>query len=70
MLLPEAIDRVQNNVTLQALDRGWFLVTRFAFVGVLDLFDQKLCVFLDRARFELRFFLGQAERETSCSPNG
>ena len=55
MLLPEPIDRVQNNVALEAFDRSRFLVTRFALVGVLDLPDQELSVFIDAPRIELRF---------------
>ena len=30
MLLPEPVDRVENDVALEALDRGRFFVTRFA----------------------------------------
>ncbi len=56
MLLPEPIDRVQNDVTLEALDRGRFFVARLALVGVFDFLDQKLRVLLDAARLELRPF--------------
>ena len=55
MLLPEPIDRVENNIALKTFDRGRFLMTRFALVGILDFLDQKLRVFIDCARFELRF---------------
>src|SRR5207342_136436 len=41
MLLPESIDRVQNDVSLETLDRRRLLVTRFALIGVLDSFDQE-----------------------------
>ena len=55
MLLPEPVDCVQNNVALEAFDRSRFLVTRLALVGVLDLPDQELSVFIDAPRIELRF---------------
>ena len=69
MLLPETIDRVQNDVTLEALDRRRFFVTRFALVGVLDFLDQELRVLFDRARLELRPFLSLGQAGTWCSPN-
>ena len=53
MLLPEPIDRVENDVTLQAFHRRRFFVRRFALVGVLDFLDQELRICLRIARFEL-----------------
>jgi len=55
MFLPEPVDRVENDVALETFDRGGFFMTRFAFVGILDFLDQELSVFIDCARFELRF---------------
>jgi hypothetical protein len=57
MLLPQAIDRVQNDITLQAFDGRRLFVTRFALVRILDLFQKELRVLIDRACIELRFFL-------------
>ena len=70
MLLPEAIDRVENDVALQAFNGGRLFVTRFPLVRILDLLDQKLRVFINRARIELRFFLRQSRAGRWCSPNG
>ena len=43
-------------------------MTRFALLGVLDFFNQEMRIFLDRARFKLRFLLVQAERERRVHP--
>ena len=55
MLLPETVDSVQNDVTLEAFHRRRFFVTRFALIRILDLLDQELRVFIDTARFEFGF---------------
>ena len=68
MLLPEPVDRIQDDVALQALHRRRLFVTRFALVRFLDLPNQELRVLLDRARLELGFVLGQAERESDVHP--
>ena len=68
MLLPKPINRVQNNVAFETLDRGWFFVTRLALVSIFDLCDQKLRIFVHTARLELRFLLGQAKREGRVYP--
>ena len=68
MLLPEPVNRVENDVALQAFYGGGLFVGRFALVSVLDLFDQELCVLIDAARFELRFLFSQAERECRVHP--
>ena len=57
MLLPEPIDRVQNDVTLETLDRRRFLMTRLALIGVLDSLDQKLRILFNRPGLELLPFL-------------
>ena len=54
MLLPEAIDRVQNDVTLEAFDRRRLFVARLALVGVLDFLDQELRILVGGAGLELR----------------
>ena len=46
MLLPETVDRVQNDVTLEAFHRRRLFVTRLALVRFLDLLDQELRVLL------------------------
>ena len=68
MLLPETVDCVQNNVTLETFHRGRFLMTRLSLVRILDLFDQELRVFIKRARLELRLFFRQAERKRRVYP--
>ena len=55
VFLPEAIDRVQDDVTLEALNRSRLFVARLALVGFLDFRDQELRVIAGRAAFELRF---------------
>ncbi len=64
MFLPETIDGIKNDVTLEALNCGRFFVARLPFVGGLDLLDQELRILFFAARFELRLFhsSGQAER--------
>ena len=54
MLLPEAIDRVQDDVALEALNRGRFFVARLALVSFLDFPDQEFRILLGRAGLELR----------------
>ena len=68
MLLPEAVDRVQDNVALEALHRGRFFMARLAFVRFFDLPDQELRVLLDGPRFELRFLSRQTKRESDVHP--
>src|SRR6476646_8066033 len=68
MLLPQAIDRVQNDVTLQAFDGSRFFMTRFALVSVLDLFDQELRVLFGVPAFKFRFILGQTQWKRRVYP--
>ena len=64
MLLPEPVDRVQDDVTLEAFHRGRFFVVRLPLVGILDLLDQELRVLVDAAGLELRASLSSGRAGT------
>src|SRR5437016_5655568 len=68
MFLPETINRIENDVTLETLDRGRLLMTRFPLVGLLDPRNQKLRIFINTPRVELRFLFGQAKRKRRVYP--
>src|SRR5438132_765072 len=68
MFLPETINRIENDVTLETLDRGRLFMTRFPLVGLLDPRNQKLRVFINTPRVELRFLFRQAKRKRRVHP--
>src|SRR5947207_13925145 len=68
MFLPETIDRIENDVTLETLDRGRLLMTRFPLVGLLDPRNQKLRVFINTPRVELRFLFRQPKGKRGVHP--
>ena len=68
VLLPEAVDGVEDDVALEAAQGVGIFEGGFALVGVTDGLDEEICILLDGACVQGGFLLGETERKGCIDP--